>query len=85
MSARTRREGSSLWKVPVAGGEETQVLPSLANDMAFAVTAEGIYFIPIDTIQFLRFSDGSITTVAKADRHSTPTAPRSSGCWPAAS
>ena len=69
---RTRREGSSLWKVPVAGGEETQVLPSLANDMAFCVTSRGIYFIADDrvdlqrrSIQFLRFSDSSIATIAK--------------------
>jgi dipeptidyl aminopeptidase/acylaminoacyl peptidase len=54
-----------LWKAPVAGGEETQVLPSLYNDLAFAVAAEGIYFIPKDSIQLLRFSDGSITTLAK--------------------
>lgn len=76
---RTRREGSSLWKVPVAGGEETQVLPSLANDMAFSVTARGIYFIADDrvdlqrrSIQFLRFSDSSITTLAKLTKPISP-------------
>jgi eukaryotic-like serine/threonine-protein kinase len=54
-----------LWKTSVAGGEETQVLPSLADDLAFAVAAEGIYFNSNDSIQLLRFSDGSITTKAK--------------------
>jgi Tol biopolymer transport system component len=63
--AKTSRDGYALWKAPVAGGPETEVLPSLANDRAFAVAAEGIYFIPKDSIQLLRFSDGSITTLAK--------------------
>jgi hypothetical protein len=33
-----------VWKVPVAGGEETKVL-GLAGGFQFAVVADGIYFI----------------------------------------
>ena len=39
------KPGNALWKVPVDGGEETQVLPggSLNNLFGFCVTATGIY------------------------------------------
>ena len=33
-----------MWKVPVAGGEETRVLGPAA-DFNFAVVADGIYYI----------------------------------------
>ena len=37
-------EDSSLRKMPVGGGEETQVLPSIAN-WNFAVMDDGVYFM----------------------------------------
>ena len=50
-----------LWRIPVDGGEESQVLPSVTF-LNFAITNEGIYFIPrLDaegrySIHFLSFS-----------------------------
>jgi hypothetical protein len=59
----------SLWKIPVSGGEERQMLLSVSN-RAFSVVNEGIYFIPepgVDgkpSIQFLSFATGKVKTVA---------------------
>jgi Tol biopolymer transport system component len=38
--------GCNLWRVPVEGGEESQVLESLSAWNAFDVVDEGIYFVP---------------------------------------
>jgi Tol biopolymer transport system component len=60
---------TGLWKMPVEGGKEVQVLPSVVM-RAFAVVAEGIYFIPQQdadgksSIQFLSFTTGKVKTVA---------------------
>jgi Tol biopolymer transport system component len=59
----------SLWKMPLVGGEEVQVLPSVAW-RAFSLSNEGIYFIPepgterTSSLQFLRFATGKVKTVA---------------------
>jgi Tol biopolymer transport system component len=59
----------ALWKMPVSGGEESQVLSSL-HDRDFFVVHEGIYFIPNpgmdrkSSIQFLSFATGKVKTVA---------------------
>ncbi|MFL6354809.1 MAG: protein kinase domain-containing protein [Bryobacteraceae bacterium] len=56
----------ALWRVPVAGGEETQVLGSVLNNN-FALTEQGIYFIPNSrpaAVQFLSFGDGTRQTIA---------------------
>ena len=67
---------ASLWKVPVGGGEETQVLESVLAFLNFSVTPQGIYFIPApDTdepggsslIRFFDFATGRATTI-----HSLP-------------
>jgi Tol biopolymer transport system component/predicted Ser/Thr protein kinase len=66
--------GSSLWKVPVQGGEETQVVDSLSSYGSFAVVDEGIYFIsrPDRTggsaIEFLDSATGNIKAVARLDK-----------------
>jgi hypothetical protein len=59
---------SPLMKVPVQGGEETQVLPSVFRG-SFAVADEGIYFIPAPdqkrfSMQFLSFASGKATRIA---------------------
>jgi Tol biopolymer transport system component/DNA-binding winged helix-turn-helix (wHTH) protein len=36
---------TSLWRVPVGGGEEKMVIPTVLSS-AFALTREGIYFVP---------------------------------------
>jgi Tol biopolymer transport system component len=58
-----------LRKMPVSGGEESQVLPSVVN-RAFSLVNDGIYFIPEpgtdekSSIQFLSFATGKVKTVA---------------------
>jgi Domain of unknown function (DUF5050) len=60
---------SALWKMPVSGGEEGQVLPSVVM-RAFSLVNEGIYFIPKRdadrkaSLQFLSFATGKVKTVA---------------------
>jgi Tol biopolymer transport system component len=63
-------EGRSLWRVPIDGGEETQVLESV-NGNAFGVVKEGIYFIfPKPdaagrySIQFFNFATKRIRSVS---------------------
>ena len=59
----------SLWKMPVSGGEESPVLPSVVF-RAFCLVNEGIYFIPEPgadrkySIQFLSFATAKVKTVA---------------------
>ena len=60
---------AALWKMPVSGGEESQVLPSVVW-RAFSLVNDGIYFIPEpgadgkSSIQFLSFATGKVKTVA---------------------
>ena len=64
------REFTSLWKVPVGGGEETLVLESVCCSN-FAVVDQGIYFIPEaspgdnSSLKFLSFATGRVTTLAQ--------------------
>ena len=59
---------SSLWRVPVEGGKESQVIESLFMEQ-YEVVEDGIYFIPELTpgagssIQFLRFATGAVEHV----------------------
>jgi len=59
----------SLWNMPVSGGTENQVLPSVAMRALFLVN-EGIYFIPEPStdgkpsIQFLSVATGKVKIVA---------------------
>jgi Tol biopolymer transport system component len=62
-------DSTGLWKMPVSGGPENQVLPSVVY-RAFSVTGDGIYFIPESGmdgktfIEFLSFSTGKVKRVA---------------------
>jgi hypothetical protein len=59
----------ALWKMPVKGGNESQVLPSV-RWRAFALVHDGVYFIPDPgsdgkyAIQLLSFASGEVKTVA---------------------
>ena len=48
-----------LWRIPFAGGEETQVINSvIVRGLAFSITRDGVYFITgtqSSTIQFFSF------------------------------
>jgi Tol biopolymer transport system component/DNA-binding winged helix-turn-helix (wHTH) protein len=60
---------TGLWNMPVSGGEESQVLPSVVW-RAFFLVNDGIYFIPESgadrkfSIQFLNIATGKVKTVA---------------------
>jgi Tol biopolymer transport system component len=62
-------EFTSLWKVPVDGGEETQVLESVCC-LNFAVVDRGIYFMPDprgeghSSVHFLSFAMGKVIKIA---------------------
>ncbi|HTS27773.1 MAG TPA: protein kinase [Bryobacteraceae bacterium] len=63
---------SALWRAPVDGGGETQVLPSVVN-WAFRVAESGIYFAgraPAgdNAIQFLNFASGQVQLLTSAAR-----------------
>jgi Tol biopolymer transport system component/DNA-binding winged helix-turn-helix (wHTH) protein len=66
---KENEEFTTLWKVPVEGGQETQVLESVCCQN-FAVVDQGIYFIPAwkgkenSSVQFLSFSTGKVATIA---------------------
>ena len=61
---------TSLWKVPVDGGEETQVIESV-TPRAFAVSNEGIYFVTLpnatgaSSLQFFSFATGKIKQISR--------------------
>jgi serine/threonine protein kinase len=65
----TKHDGDAvLWSMPVAGGDETQVLPSVVM-RNFTVFEDGIYFIPRPTpdgqlaVHHLAFSTGTVMPV----------------------
>jgi Tol biopolymer transport system component len=59
---------TSLWRMPVDGGNEIQVVPSL-HRYNFAVTATGIYYDTVtlqdkpSSIEYLDFATGKVTTI----------------------
>jgi Tol biopolymer transport system component len=64
---------TSLWKVPVGGDSERQVLESV-RWLGFAPVEKGIYFIPkqhpdgSSSIQFLDLAAGTISTIARIEK-----------------
>ena len=67
----SRTDGDSpLYRVPVDGGEETQVLPRV-NEFGFCVTPSGILFSGgehSDGIEFLSFETGKVSPFFRPDR-----------------
>ena len=63
----------SLWRVPVEGGEEEQVLESSFGGI-YEVVEEGVYFVPPSTpedgfsVGFLRFATGAVERVFSFER-----------------
>jgi len=55
-----------LFRIPVGGGPEVQVLPRVADWSSFGVAAKGIYFTPDGrTIQHLELSSGRVSTLTR--------------------
>src|SRR5262249_20665642 len=65
---------TTLWKVPVDGGEEVQILDSLDYFSNFAVTGRGIYYSPVPAreltplVRFYDFSTRKSSTAAMVGR-----------------
>lgn len=62
--------GTSIWRIPAGGGEETNIVKSAAG---FAVASKGIYFIAphsdgSSAVQFHSFATGKVTTIAAIHR-----------------
>jgi hypothetical protein len=63
---------TSLWRVPIGGGGEEQVLDSILG-LNFVVASDGVFFVPghandIWTIRFLNFRTGAVTIVARFEK-----------------
>jgi eukaryotic-like serine/threonine-protein kinase len=63
---------TSLWRVPVVGGEETKIVDSVMGQ-AFALGKKGIYFVAPNpdgssAVQFQSFATGKVTTIALIQR-----------------
>jgi Tol biopolymer transport system component len=66
---------SGIWRVPVAGGEETPVLERLQAGLqrAWTVVTNGIYFATAEapsqpTIEFFNFATGKLTPITTIDK-----------------
>ena len=60
---------TSIWRVPVGGGDETKVVES-ALGQVFTVAEKGIYFVTLNSdgawvFQFHSFATGKVTTLAE--------------------
>jgi Tol biopolymer transport system component/DNA-binding winged helix-turn-helix (wHTH) protein len=71
----SKYELGGIWRMPVEGGEETQVLEEVrgASWPNWALTSEGIYFLRFDkaprvTIQFLDFATRKTTSLWTLDK-----------------
>jgi Tol biopolymer transport system component len=66
-----RDERAGLWKMPVEGGPETQVVMPRIDSPNFGLTEQGIYFMSPNrttggsSIQFLDFATNTIQEIAK--------------------
>jgi Tol biopolymer transport system component len=71
-SKRDDRATWAVWKMPVAGGEETKLIPSISTWGDFDVTELGIYYIDSPRagakLRLLRFSDGSDTVLGALEK-----------------
>jgi Tol biopolymer transport system component len=71
--SRPMGENDTLWRMPLAGGEETKVLEHLAFERAYAVAKHGIYFLEFSQLlaplRFLDFASRQITTVGSVRWH----------------
>jgi Tol biopolymer transport system component len=67
----TGTSGTSVWRIPIIGGDETEVLAGVQQWSNFKVTAKGIYFTPVPVtgappmFAFYDFAGRNIRTVAR--------------------
>jgi len=65
-------QNTSVWSIPIGGGQEGKVFDSLSYWQNFAVSHTGIYLVPFRTgrsfpVEFLPFDGGKGRTVARLD------------------
>jgi eukaryotic-like serine/threonine-protein kinase len=61
-----------IYRMPVEGGQEVEVVPRLYTWACFGVTAKGVYFMPDSrTIRFLDPGSGRVSTLATLDKART--------------
>ena len=70
----TRNQGADgMWKMPIDGGEETRLTGAVFR-YNYAVTKEGLYFVPaasaggVSSVQFLNFATGATTEIVKIEK-----------------
>jgi eukaryotic-like serine/threonine-protein kinase len=64
-------EATSLWRIPVEGGQATKILDGLSSSISVAIADGGVYFVPLHdrtSIHFLSFARNQIRTVANFDK-----------------
>jgi Tol biopolymer transport system component len=65
---------TSLWKIPVEGGQTIKVLEGLSTSLNLAIVDSGLYFVPEassgsgSSIQFLNFATNRISPVADFEK-----------------
>ena len=66
-----KRDGNGgLWRMPVGGGQETEVVPDVYR-VNYDVTDKGVYFTPhigrdyTSSVEFLSFATGATTSIVK--------------------
>ena len=68
------RDAWSVWKMPVDGGEGTEIVTDLASHWFVDVTATGIYYLtsalPGGQLRYHRFADGSDTPLLTLEKRS---------------
>ncbi len=69
----TRGASKSLWRIPVEGGEEEQILESMYSGI-YDVVEDGVYFVPASTpkagfsLHFFRFATGAVEPIHDLER-----------------
>ena len=64
---------TSLWRIPVEGGQASKVLEGVSNYLNVAIVKEGIIFVPSQetggksSVQFLSFATNKIRSIANLD------------------
>jgi Tol biopolymer transport system component len=62
---------TSLWKIPVEGGQATKILDGLSSYFNLAIAEGGVYFVPVrkpTSIQFLSFDTNQMRSVLNFEK-----------------
>ena len=65
---------SSLWRIPVAGGQASKILEGVSNYLNLAIVYSGVFFVPArgttagSSLQFLSFATNKIRPVANFEK-----------------